>query len=356
MTKKIVGVAFLLGIIFGILFLIKFIPIYLAVSDMENKMSECISNYQQYTAGGCKTMFKRIIDAEGLEVTVDDIKIEARVGAKSTVSAEWIQPIDIFGIWTYYYPCKPSRSGRVPDRMCSTGKGLYLMSIGASLRRHFLTGSLVLVPVSITLWLMLIIARFVVRTLNLGVFPNEVPEVLASPLWLKVFMKTLFETGNFLTGFLITLVLVIVTGALVRTFVGRRLITYWEGLIDRIPFIRGVYGAVKQLTETMFAAEKHSFARVVLIEYPRPGLHSLAFVTGPTIGKIAEKFAEQRMLNVFIPSTPNPTTGYYLVIKEKDAIPMDLTPEQAFRIIISGGLSTGEERSGNSFDVLDKKK
>ncbi len=117
MMNKIIAGAFLLGIAFGVIFLIKWVPIFLAVSDMENKMGECISNFQQYTAGGCRTMFQRIIDKENLHVTVEEIKINAKVQYDSTVSAEWVEPIDFFGVWTFHYTCKPSRSGRVPDRM-----------------------------------------------------------------------------------------------------------------------------------------------------------------------------------------------------------------------------------------------
>ena len=117
MTKKIIGGAFILGIVFGIIFMIKWVPIFLAVSDMETKMSECISNFQQYTAAGCKNMFQRIIDKNNLHVTVEEINIDAAVQKQSTISAEWVEPIDFFGVWTFYYACAPSRSGRVPDRM-----------------------------------------------------------------------------------------------------------------------------------------------------------------------------------------------------------------------------------------------
>lgn len=226
------------------------------------------------------------------------------------------------------------------------------MSIGKTLKRQLLTGAIVLAPVGATLWLMYIMARFMVGVLHLGILPTSLVEYLMLPDWLAWVVSIAFEVANFLIGFIATLLIILAVGATVNTFVGRRLIRFWEGFIDRIPFIRGIYGAVKQLTEAIFVSGGRSFSRVVLIEYPRKGIRSIGFVTGKPGSGISKSISQENLLNIFIPSTPNPTTGYYLIMPENDCIPVDLSVEDAFRLIISGGLSTPEGKQENTAPPL----
>jgi len=213
-----------------------------------------------------------------------------------------------------------------------------------NIKQYFLTGILILAPLGVTVWLLLIVAKFIVHTFHVSILPRGLPDYIPLSDWLRAALVAVFEFGNFLIGLLLALVLIMAVGALVRTYVGKRLISFGESLIDRIPFIRSVYNAVKQLTETVFRVdETKNFNRVVLIEYPRKGIRSIGFVTSRTRGQISRKLRNNNLLNIFIPSTPNPTTGYYLVIPEEDVIEMDLTPEEAFRIIISGGLAADGE-------------
>lgn len=216
------------------------------------------------------------------------------------------------------------------------------MSLGSSLRRHLLTGILVLVPVAVTLWLVFLIAGFVVRTLHLRIFRLEYLEILPESAFLRGLLAAALELGNFLTGLVITFALIAIVGVLVRTIIGKRLIAFWERIIGRIPFIRGIYSAAKQLTEAVLMTGEKSFLRVVLLEYPRKGLYCIGFVTGQTRGEVAGKFEGKKMLNIFVPSTPNPTTGYYMILPESDVIPLEISAEDAFRMIISGGLSIPE--------------
>lgn len=223
------------------------------------------------------------------------------------------------------------------------------------LKQYFFTGCLLLAPLSVTLWLLFIIAKFIAQTFHVGILPPGLPDFVPLPEWTKSIVVILFEIANFLIGFLFSFLLIIAAGALVRTYIGKRLIKFGESLIDRIPFIRSVYSAVKQLTEAIFMVEKTGkLNKVVLIEYPRKGIYSLGFVTGITVGKIGAILNKKEMLNIFIPSTPNPTTGYYLVVPKEDAIDIDLTAEDAFRLIISGGLAVTEE-SGESSSGIEKK-
>lgn len=213
------------------------------------------------------------------------------------------------------------------------------------MRRHLLTGTVALVPAAVTLWLVFLIAGFVVKTLHLRIFRLEYLEVLPASMWVRGLLAVAFEVGNFLTGLIITFALIAIVGMLVRTLIGKRLIALWENIVGRIPFIRGIYGAAKQLTEALLVTGEKSFSRVALLEYPRKGLYCIGFVTGQTRGEVAVKFEDKKMLNIFVPSTPNPTTGYYIVLPESDVIPLDISVEDAFRMIISGGLSIPENHA-----------
>jgi uncharacterized membrane protein len=119
------------------------------------------------------------------------------------------------------------------------------------------------------------------------------------------------------------------------------LVKSYERLLGRIPLVRGIYAAVKQVMEQILSERADRFRRVVLFEFPRKGVYSLGFVTGEATGEIGEKLPG-RSYNVFIPCTPNPTSGFYLIVPEEDLIPVDLSVEQAFKIILSGGMVGGE--------------
>jgi uncharacterized membrane protein len=109
----------------------------------------------------------------------------------------------------------------------------------------------------------------------------------------------------------------------------------------RIPFVSPLYKAVKQLVETLLSGSTRDFKRVVLIEYPRKGVYGLAFVTGVSVGEIQRK-TEKKCINVFVPTTPNPTSGFYLILPEEDVIPLDMSVEDAFKVLISGGIINPE--------------
>jgi uncharacterized membrane protein len=226
--------------------------------------------------------------------------------------------------------------------------------MGKKLRRYFLTGIVILAPLGVTLWLLYLIARFVVRMIHIGLLPTNLFDFLPLPGWASVLTGMGLQTANFLIGLLFSLSLILGVGALVNTYVGKRLMRFGESLIERIPFIRSVYSAAKQLTESIFTNKTgKSLNHVVLVEYPRKGIYCLGFVTGQTTGNLGAMFGDKKMKNVFIPSTPNPTTGYYLVLPEEDIREVDLSSEDAFRLIISGGLastSDKEKRAGERIE------
>jgi uncharacterized membrane protein len=143
-------------------------------------------------------------------------------------------------------------------------------------------------------------------------------------------------------GALVTLCVILLAGALTRSFIGRAALLLWERIVYRIPVARSLYSVLKQFMETVFgsAGSGPNFRRVVLVEYPRQGIYSYAFVTGRT--ESLPGSGGRPMLKIFVPSTPNPTTGYFLLIPESDAVETGLTVDEAFRLIISAGIATQE--------------
>ena len=138
-------------------------------------------------------------------------------------------------------------------------------------------------------------------------------------------------------GLVLFIALVMITGILVKNYFGRRVVDFGEYIVSKIPLVRPIYVAVKQLILAIFGDTQDAFKRVVLIEYPRKGVYGLAFVTGLATGEIQEK-TTNAMINVFVPTTPNPTSGYYLLVPEEDTVPLSMNVEDAFKLLISGGV------------------
>jgi uncharacterized membrane protein len=138
-------------------------------------------------------------------------------------------------------------------------------------------------------------------------------------------------------GVILTLVLVCVTGFLVANFFGRSLITAWESLLARIPLVNSVYGAVKQITASLFSDASQSFREVVMVEYPRRGLWMLAFVTGDT-PKHFQEVANESLINIYVPTTPTPTSGFYLMVPPSDVKRRTIPVEIGLKMILSAGV------------------
>jgi len=129
----------------------------------------------------------------------------------------------------------------------------------------------------------------------------------------------------------------LIPGLIVANFFGRRLVGAWESLLSRIPLVRSVYGAVKQITASLFADASQSFREVVLVEYPRRGLWMLAFVTGDTPKKFQQVVA-QDLINIYVPTTPNPTSGFYIMVPPSDVKRLDIPVEVGLKMILSAGV------------------
>jgi len=185
-------------------------------------------------------------------------------------------------------------------------------SIKAKLKNYFITGLLVLIPISLTIYILKILLRLV---------ENFSPIKLPIP-------------GM---GLIITIGIVLGTGFIAKSVFGSWLVNFGENFLYRVPIVKNIYQGAKQLSNVLFAPKGDKFRSVVLLEYPRKGIYSLAFVTGDTKGVMQDK-TEKKMINVFVPTTPNPTSGFYLMVPENEVIALDMNVEEAFKILISGGL------------------
>ena len=198
------------------------------------------------------------------------------------------------------------------------------------LKRNFWAGILVLVPISLTIYIIVIIFRAVDRILA------YLPAKYNPQTYLPFPVPGL--------GLIFAFLIIMLVGFIARNYIGSKIIGLWEGLVNKIPFVRSIYVATKQLIETIFLKTDQNFRRVVLVEYPRKGVYALAFTTGMSKGEIQDK-THKKVVNVFVPTTPNPTSGFYLLVPEEELIFLEMNVEDAFKLIISGGIVTPEEKS-----------
>ena len=193
----------------------------------------------------------------------------------------------------------------------------------ARLRRYLIAGLLVWLPIVATMSILVFAINLIDRSLLL-LPPRFRPENLIG-----------FEIPGL--GVILTLLLLLLTGLIVANFFGRKVIAVWESLLSRIPLVRSVYGAIKQITASLFADASQSFREVVLVEYPRKGLWMLAFVTGDTPKKF-QTVAGQELMNIYVPTTPNPTSGFYVMVPPQDVSRLDIPVEVGLKMILSAGV------------------
>ena len=203
-------------------------------------------------------------------------------------------------------------------------------SVGGSLRAYFLTGILVTAPISITIYLAWLFVTFV---------DEKVTPLLPAKYHPETYLP--FSIPGL--GLLIVFIFLTIVGMLTAGFLGRFLIRMWEGVLAKVPVIRGVYGAVKQILETVLAQQSEAFREAVLVEYPRRGIWAIAFITGKTEGEV-QNMTEEECINIFLPTTPNPTSGFLLFVPKKELIPLSMSVEEAVKMVISGGIVTPPDR------------
>jgi uncharacterized membrane protein len=200
------------------------------------------------------------------------------------------------------------------------------------LKNDLIAGLLVVIPLATTIWLTITIANWVIDFLTR--IPKQVnPFDGLNPL--------LVDWLNLVVGLTVPLFSILLIGLMARNIAGRWLLEVGEKILQAIPLAGAVYKTLKQLLETLLKDSGNKFRRVVLVEYPRPGVWSLGFVTGVLSGEFQSHFSG-KMLGVFIPTTPNPTTGWYAVVPEDAVINLSMPIEDAFKVVISGGIVSPE--------------
>jgi len=198
-----------------------------------------------------------------------------------------------------------------------------------NLRRYLIAGLLVWLPVVVTVLILKFLVDVVDRSLLL------LPAV-AQP-------ETLIGFRIPGLGFLLSGVVLLVTGMVVTNLLGSNMVKLWEGLLARIPFVRAIYSASKQLTETLFSGSGKSFRKVVLVRYPHPGMWTLAFLTGAGLAEANAKTGRD-LVNIFVPTTPNPTSGFFLMVAREDMIELDMPVDVGIRLILSAGAVAPENK------------
>ncbi len=199
-------------------------------------------------------------------------------------------------------------------------------SLLSRLRNYFLTGVIVTAPIAITIFLVWQFITFL---------DSYVGRLVPAP----------YNPENYLPfglpgiGLLIMLAFLTLIGFVTAGFAGRTLVRTGERLLSRMPIVRSVYGTLKQIFETVLNQSSRSFREVVLVEYPRRGIGAIGFVTGPTRGEVQER-TDEDLVNIFLPTTPNPTSGFLLFVPRKDLIHLDMTVEEGIKLVISGGIVT----------------
>jgi uncharacterized membrane protein len=212
-----------------------------------------------------------------------------------------------------------------------------LQKFKQDLKNDLIAGLLVVIPLATTIWLTITIANWVIRFLTR--FPKQLNPFTGLP-------PLVGDILNFSVGLAVPLFSILLIGLMARNIAGRWLLDLGERIVQSIPLAGSIYKTIQQLLQTVFQDSKNRFRRVVLVEYPRRGLWAVAFVTGSVAAAPAAAIATDqivepppaRMLNVFIPTTPNPTSGWYAVVPETDVVNLSISIEEAFKVLLSGGI------------------
>jgi len=207
-------------------------------------------------------------------------------------------------------------------------RGLAIDRLKQDLKNDLIAGLLVVIPLATTIWLTITIANWVID------FLTQIPKQLNPFDGLHPILVNIL---NLAVGLAVPLLSILLIGLMARNIAGRWLLDFGERVLQAIPLAGQVYKTLKQLLETLLKDSNGKFRRVVLVEYPRQGIWAIAFVTGAIGAEIQAKMSRP-MLSVFIPTTPNPTTGWYAVVPEEDVINLSMSIEDAFKVVVSGGI------------------
>lgn len=193
----------------------------------------------------------------------------------------------------------------------------------SALRKWLFTGLLVIVPGAITVWVLNWIVGLLDQTLQILPAAWHPDRVLG------------FHVPGF--GVVLALAILLTVGAVASNFAGRKLVEWGDAVVNRIPVVRSIYSSVKQVSDTLFSESGNAFRKAVLVQWPREGVWTVAFVTGTPEGEVAA-YLRDHFLSVYVPTTPNPTGGYFVMIRKSDCIELDMTVDAALKYIVSMGV------------------
>ena len=191
------------------------------------------------------------------------------------------------------------------------------------MKKYFITGLLIWVPLAITAWVLSLIVRSMDQSLLL------LPQAIHPEHLLGMYIPGI--------GALLTLLVVFLTGVITTNIVGQRLVCFWEGVLARIPVVKSIYYSVKQVSDTLFSGTGVAFRKVLLVRYPHPEAWSVAFQTGHPARDVADMLPEEHV-GVFIPTTPSPVNGFFFFVRKKDVIELDMNVDEALKYIVSMGV------------------
>ena len=219
-------------------------------------------------------------------------------------------------------PTSTDRDDAVDDAGAGDDKG-GRRSFARRLRNHLIAGLLIWIPVMVTVW----VIRFLSRILDQSL-------VLLPPPWRPEALVGQYVPG---VGIILSFILLVVTGVVVRNLFGGQIVAGFENLVRRIPVIGSVYGGAKTFSETVLTDKGKSFKQVVLVEFPRKGLFSVGFITCEEMDEVQAR-TEQDVVCVFVPTTPNPTTGFLVAVDRNEIVRMDMTVDEAFKMLLTLGV------------------
>jgi uncharacterized membrane protein len=192
------------------------------------------------------------------------------------------------------------------------------------MRRYLITGLLIWVPLGITFWVLRALITTMDQTLLL------LPERWRPITWLGFDLPGL--------GVVLTLLVLLVTGVLAANFIGQQVLQGWERLLGRIPVVKSIYNSVKQVSDTVFSSKGEAFRKALLVQWPREGMWTIAFLTGTPGGDVANHLKGD-WVSVYVPTTPNPTGGYFVMLARQDVIELDMSVDEALKYVISMGVA-----------------
>ena len=196
------------------------------------------------------------------------------------------------------------------------------------IKKNFITGLIVLIPLILTIWVLFSLIQFLDKAV----------------LFLPDYLRPEYFLGGEVFGFgvILTFLAVIITGIIANNFFGKKLIIIYENLLNRLPFIKSIYSSIKQVSDTLLTSSGQAFSKAVLIEFPMSGTYTFAFITGEPDEKLTKNL-KGKYVNVYVPTTPNPTSGYTLIVPTNKVVELDISVDQVLKYVISMGVTPNKK-------------